>query len=241
MAPSMACAPTQTEYSHKGRVSSGGTPSAAKPAPKVSATNHDAATRLNKSPCPPQPPPRLSHQRSTATMIGNATQVVTSPMPPMTTPSHAGTPGGMVWDLGSKPISTPMSETASTDCQRGKIRSGNVTLLSNIILLPTPMIFIFFTRNGFSTVDTAKTTTPSIMYVMDFPKFVIEHGWQPAPGMAGLTYRRWGAAQLPKSTQPPHAPAPPGTKPVMSARTRANTNPAPPITASSPMAIPAMQ
>src|SRR6218665_718931 len=140
----MACAPTQTEYSHKGRASSGGTPSAVKPAPKVSAPNHDAATRLNRSPLPSQRPPRLSPQRSTATMIGNATQLVTSPMPPMTTPSHAGTPGGMVGDLGSKPLSTPMSETASTDCQRGKIRSGNVTLLSNIILLTTPKNFSLF-------------------------------------------------------------------------------------------------
>src|SRR6218665_3325658 len=58
MAPSMACAPTQTEYSHKGRVSSGGTPSAGKPAPKESATKHDTPTRLNTTPQAPHDHPQ---------------------------------------------------------------------------------------------------------------------------------------------------------------------------------------
>src|SRR6218665_2340005 len=127
MALAMACAPTQTEYSQKGKVRSGDAPSIIKLAQKLSSSNHDAATKLNRSPWPSQRPPRLSHQCSTATMTKNAAQVVTSPT---TTPSHTGTPGGIASDLGSKPTSTPMSEIASTDCQRGKSKSENVVLLS---------------------------------------------------------------------------------------------------------------
>src|SRR6218665_3775604 len=89
MALAMACAPTQTEYSQKGKVRSGDAPSIIKLAQKLSSSNHDAATKLNRSPWPSQRPPRLSHQCSTATMTKNAAQVVTSPT---TTPKLKHTP-----------------------------------------------------------------------------------------------------------------------------------------------------
>src|SRR6218665_2055735 len=98
--------------------------------------HHDAATRLNRSPWPSQRPPRLSHQRSTATMTKNAAQVRSNPATNSTTTSRHGadTSGSAARTMGFKPISIPMSEMTSTDCQRGKSKSGNLTSLSNAIL-----------------------------------------------------------------------------------------------------------
>src|SRR6218665_4068272 len=118
MALVMAFVPTQSEYSQKGKTRNGGAFSIIKFAQKLSSINHDAATSLNRSPWPSQCPPRLNHQRSTATMTRKAAQVVTSPVTsPTTTPSHAGASVGNACHLAAKLNSTALNELARTDCQ----------------------------------------------------------------------------------------------------------------------------